>query len=136
MERRRTSRSFKSTVPAQSIGGRLLRSLRLIFALIGSHLQRLRRRSGPAHLSVGKQGERIAADYLKKNGYRILYRNFRSKRGGEIDLVCRDCRATALVFVEVKTSYDGRIWSAALRRHCEAAGSDHSRRERMAPDAE
>jgi len=52
-------------------------------------------------LSIGKQGERIAADYLKKNGYRVLYRNFHSKRGGEIDLVCRDCRATALVFVEV-----------------------------------
>ena len=103
MERQRTSRSFKSTVPVRSIGGHLLRSLRLIFALIGRRLQRIRQRSTPAHLSIGKQGERIAADYLKKNGYRVLYRNFRSKRGGEIDLVCRDCRATALVFVEVKT---------------------------------
>ena len=103
MERQRTSKSFKSTVPARSIAGRLLQSLRLIFALIGSRLQRLHRRSAPGHLSIGKQGERIAADYLKKKGYRILYRNFRSKRGGEIDLVCRDCRATALVFVEVKT---------------------------------
>ncbi|MBV9673909.1 MAG: YraN family protein [Verrucomicrobia bacterium] len=30
-----------------------------------------------------------------------MYRNFRSKRGGEVDLVCRD--KDVLVFVEVKT---------------------------------
>jgi putative endonuclease len=45
----------------------------------------------------------MAADYLRRNGFRILYRNFRSRRGGEIDLVCRDRRAKTLVFVEVKT---------------------------------
>jgi putative endonuclease len=59
--------------------------------------------SGPAHLSVGKDGEKLAARYLRQNGFRILYRNFRSKRGGEIDLICRDCRENTLVFVEVKT---------------------------------
>ena len=31
----------------------------------------------------------------------MLYRNFRSNRGGEIDIVCRD--RDTLVFVEVKT---------------------------------
>jgi putative endonuclease len=77
--------------------------LRPIFASIRRWQQKIRRRSTPAHLALGRQGEKIAAVYLRKNGYRILYRNFRSKRGGEIDLVCRDCRATALVFVEVKT---------------------------------
>ena len=45
----------------------------------------------------------MAADYLRRNGFRILYRNFRSRRGGEIDLVCRDRCAKTLVFVEVKT---------------------------------
>jgi len=59
--------------------------------------------SGAAHLSVGKDGEKLAARYLRRNGFRILYRNFRSKRGGEIDLICRDCRENTLVFVEVKT---------------------------------
>ncbi|MBV8141717.1 MAG: YraN family protein [Verrucomicrobia bacterium] len=48
-------------------------------------------------------GEKIAADYLRRNGFRILYKNFRSRRGGEIDLVCRDRREETLVFVEVKT---------------------------------
>ena len=102
MERRRISKSFRSTVHARSIGGLLLRSLRPIFALIGRPLQKPRLRSAP-HLSLGRKGERIAAAYLRKNGYRVLYKNFRSKRGGEIDLVCRDCRAETLVFVEVKT---------------------------------
>ena len=59
--------------------------------------------SRPAHLSIGKRGERLAARYLQRSGFRVLYRNFRSKRGGEIDLVCRDRRENTLVFVEVKT---------------------------------
>jgi len=66
-------------------------------------LRKFRRSSLPAHLALGRRGEKIAANYLRKNGYRILYKNFRSKRGGEIDLVCRDCHVAALVFVEVKT---------------------------------
>lgn len=59
--------------------------------------------SRPAHLSIGKHGERLAARYLRQSGFRVLYSNFRSKRGGEIDLVCRDRRENTLVFVEVKT---------------------------------
>jgi len=55
------------------------------------------------HLALGARGERLAARHLRGNGYRVLYRNFRSRRGGEIDLVCRDVAANALVFVEVKT---------------------------------
>lgn len=33
----------------------------------------------------------------------MLYRNFRTPRGGEVDLVCRDRALNELVFVEVKT---------------------------------
>ena len=55
--------------------------------------------SDPAWL--GKLGEQLAAQYLRKAGYKILYRNFKSKKGGEIDLVCR--HRDTLVFVEVKT---------------------------------
>ena len=33
----------------------------------------------------------------------MLYRNFRTRGGGEIDLVCRDKALATLVFVEVKT---------------------------------
>jgi putative endonuclease len=53
------------------------------------------------HLRLGRHGENLACRFLRKNGYRILYRNFRGRTGGEIDIVCRD--RDTLVFVEVKT---------------------------------
>jgi len=56
-------------------------------------------RSG--HLRRGALGETLACRYLKRNGYKILLRNFRGRSGGEIDVVCRD--NDTLVFVEVKT---------------------------------
>jgi putative endonuclease len=46
-------------------------------------------------------GEKLACRHLRRNGYKILYRNFRGHSGGEIDVVCRD--NDTLVFVEVKT---------------------------------
>jgi putative endonuclease len=55
------------------------------------------------HHELGRRGEDLAARYLRKNGYKILYRNFRAPKGGEVDIVCRDKRANTLAFVEVKT---------------------------------
>ncbi|HUW24737.1 MAG TPA: YraN family protein [Patescibacteria group bacterium] len=55
-------------------------------------------------LSLGKLGERIAANYLSSRGYRIIEMNF-YKRWGEIDIVARD--DDTLVFVEVKTRMVG-----------------------------
>ena len=55
----------------------------------------------PHHIERGALGEKLACRYLRRNGYKILYRNFRGRRGGEIDIVCRD--RDTLVFVEVKT---------------------------------
>lgn len=43
--------------------------------------------------------EDMAADYLQGNGYRILHRNFHTRRG-EIDIIALDGKV--LVFVEVK----------------------------------
>ena len=48
----------------------------------------------------GKLGEEIAVAFLKKNGFKIIDRNFRI-RGGEIDIIGID--DDTLVFVEVKT---------------------------------
>ncbi|PYI59556.1 MAG: YraN family protein [Verrucomicrobia bacterium] len=53
------------------------------------------------HLRRGARGEKLALRFLRRNGYKILYRNFRGRSGGEIDIVCRD--NDTLVFVEVKT---------------------------------
>jgi len=47
----------------------------------------------------GKSGEDIAVQFLKRRGYRILERNFRTKFG-EIDIIARDRKTT--VFIEVK----------------------------------
>ncbi|HET9946552.1 MAG TPA: YraN family protein [Patescibacteria group bacterium] len=49
---------------------------------------------------IGKAGENIAAEYLKKHGYKILERNFQGKQG-EIDII--SIKDNVLVFVEVKT---------------------------------
>jgi putative endonuclease len=60
-----------------------------------------------AHLATGREGERLAARHLRRQGYKVLYRNFRPPQGGEIDLVCREKKT--LVFVEVKTRAPGAI---------------------------
>ena len=49
---------------------------------------------------LGDRGERVAAKFLKRKGYRILARQSRS-RIGEIDLIAQD--GDVIVFVEVKT---------------------------------
>jgi len=51
-------------------------------------------------ITTGKEGEKIAAAYLKKNGYEIIEINFRCPIG-EIDIVAKE--ENDLVFVEVKT---------------------------------
>jgi putative endonuclease len=57
--------------------------------------------SRPQHLRLGARGEKLACRFLRRNGYKVLHRNFRGRTGGEIDIVCRD--RDTLVFVEVKT---------------------------------
>ena len=57
---------------------------------------------------LGKFGEDLAVDFLKKNGYKILTRNFRNKFG-EIDVVCVE--NNTLVFVEVKTRWSQKFGS-------------------------
>lgn len=51
---------------------------------------------------IAKGGEEVAVDFLKKNGYRILERNWRSGRFGEIDIIAQE-KNGLIVFVEVKT---------------------------------
>jgi putative endonuclease len=71
-------------------------------------------KKSPEHIR-GALGEKLAARFLRKQGYKVLYRNFKLKRRGigQIDLVCR--HQETLVFVEVKTratEYFGRAVSA------------------------
>lgn len=54
---------------------------------------------------IGEYGERVAADFLRAKGCRILARNFKAPRGGEVDIVARD--GNLLLFAEVKTRREG-----------------------------
>lgn len=58
--------------------------------------------------TVGGRGERTATKYLKREGYRILARNVRT-RSGEIDVVAQPRDARAIVIVEVKAGVAGRV---------------------------
>ncbi len=49
---------------------------------------------------IGSYGERVAAVFVRRNGYRVLTRNYKTERG-EIDLVCR--HGDVLAFVEVRS---------------------------------
>jgi len=72
-------------------------------------------RPNSSERSVGAEGERRAAAYLRARGLRIVQRNYRC-RVGEIDLVAED--DGTLVFVEVKTRHVGgaEVPEAALTR--------------------
>jgi putative endonuclease len=61
-----------------------------------------RREIGPAHLRTGRKGEDLAFYFLRRQGYTIVARNWRSKgRKGEIDLI--GWEGKTLCFIEVKT---------------------------------
>ena len=54
---------------------------------------------------VGRWGEQAAAEYLEKQGYKILARNFRTEHG-EIDIIAQQDKV--LVFIEVKARSSNR----------------------------
>ncbi len=51
--------------------------------------------------SLGRMGEKIAADYLCRNNYIILDRNYRVGKMGELDIIARELEY--ICFIEVKT---------------------------------
>lgn len=76
---------------------------------------------------IGARGEAIAYDYLIKQGYTVVARNWRYSRA-EIDLIAKD--GAVLVFVEVKTrsyTYYGEP-SDSVTEHKEAMVMDAAQR--------
>jgi Holliday junction resolvase-like predicted endonuclease len=69
---------------------------------------------------LGLLGEDLAAVWLRRNGRKVLYRNFRAPHGGEVDVVCR--HKDVLVFNEVKTRT-----SDAFGRPADAVNPDKQR---------
>ena len=58
---------------------------------------------------LGKWGEALAAEHLRKNKFRIISANYRS-RYGEIDLIAEDKKN--IIFVEVKLRKNSDFGSA------------------------
>ena len=56
----------------------------------------------PDRARLGEYGELVATSYLRAQGLKVLYRNFRYGNRGELDIVCRD--RNLLVACEVKSS--------------------------------
>ena len=54
-------------------------------------------------MTLGRRGERLAARWLKRSGYRILGSNLRN-RFGEVDLLAEAPDHRTIVLVEVKSS--------------------------------
>lgn len=67
-----------------------------------------RRRGGPEHIERGILGEEAAYRHVRKLGYTVVARNYRTREGrGEVDLIGWD--ADQLAFVEVKTRSSGEF---------------------------
>jgi putative endonuclease len=78
--------------------------------------------------ALGRRGEELAAEHLRRSGYTVLERNART-RHGEIDLVVRNRHA--LIFVEVKTRRIGRAQGAPRDDQAPLAGLGMRQRARL-----
>ncbi len=72
---------------------------------------------------LGKKGEGLVAKYLKKQGYKLLRRNYTTPFG-EADIIAED--GDEIAFVEVKTRTSDRFGTPS-----EAVGGDKQRRYRQ-----
>ena len=66
------------------------------------------------HKARGSHGEQLAAQYLKRQGYKILEANYRCALG-EIDIIARHKKE--LAFIEVKTRTSTVLWASENRCH-------------------
>lgn len=72
----------------------------------------------PAHQRIGQRGEEEAYFHLRKLGYVMVARNFRSPRSrGEIDLIGWDGDVLCFIEVKTRTSRDVKPPQAAVDRH-------------------
>jgi len=105
----------------------------ILYRLADRIRQRARRRRWHPDLAAGRRGEDLAHRFLRRRGFRIVARNYRSRSGsGEIDLVAWD--KDQLVFVEVKSRATAefgtpdRAVDPEKQRHLERAAREYARR--------
>lgn len=66
-----------------------------------------------AHNDLGQWGERFAAEYLERKGFKILFRDWRY-RHRDLDIVAFDEAEDLLLIVEVKTRRNEEFTDANL----------------------
>jgi len=71
----------------------------------------------PEHLRTGRRGEEDAYFYLRRRGYIVIARNFRSPHHrGELDLVGWDGDVLCMIEVKTRTTRDFKPAEAAVDR--------------------
>src|SRR5271156_4340715 len=71
----------------------------------------------PMHQRTGRRGEEAAYFYLRRLGYVMVARNFRSsRRRGEIDLIGWDKDVLCFIEVKTRTTHDVKPAEAAVDR--------------------
>ena len=86
---------------------------------------------------TGNLGEKLARDFLKKCGYRILETNYRCPQG-EIDIIAR--HKDSLVFIEVRTKVSLEFGSpeesisSTKRNHLKSAALHYQQNHKGLPE--
>ncbi len=68
------------------------------------------------HIDLGKKGEDIACDYLIKEGYFIVERNWRFIRN-EIDIIAFDDKELVIIEVKTRNAYNYQEASESISRN-------------------
>jgi putative endonuclease len=96
---------------------------------------KLREQDSPAHQRTGRRGEEEAYFYLRRRGYVMVARNYRSaRRRGEVDLIGWDRDVLCFIEVKTRTSHEVKPAEAAVdrekRRELAGMARDYLRRMR------
>ena len=79
--------------------------------------QLARRRRWAPNLALGRRGEDLAHRFLRRSGYIIVARNYRTpRRNGEVDLIGWDGDTLCFIEVKTRTTFDVKSAEAAVDR--------------------
>jgi putative endonuclease len=100
----------------QAFSGQLTRAVLRVLDWLAEHT--LPAEKIAAHHRTGRRGEEAAYFHLRKLGYTMVARNFRSPRcRGEIDLIGWEDDTLCFVEVKTRTTHDVKPGEAAVDRH-------------------
>lgn len=105
------------------MSGRLVHAFVHAIDRIAAIIPHRRSETKPPHQLTGQRGEEDAYFYLRRLGYVMVARNFRTpRRRGEIDLIGWDAEVLCFIEVKTRTSHDVKPAEAAV---------DHAKRHEL-----